>query len=299
MQWLLIISVNQKPMKTYSSQWSIIMLLAFCFSNSFGHQTKMSMQQALEKKHISATALCKGGLELKFSIFNALKDSINISLPAGWRFNSNSSSLDYQDILITKEQFFVLRSHETKIFLIKGYCCEYTKSGPIEGVPYTNGKLADSNLVFLARYLNNNALDANTEQQSVWAISDKQPTANITHSNDSLASMLRNYVSTLKGEPLPWFTLLKQAYVSQTGMIYNTPVYFKAKVNYTVPKIVYSYCFIVDALGNKVSQINGRWLKPDENEYLANFNVKGFKKGNYKLVLESLEGTLFEKGFEI
>lgn len=275
------------------------LLIGVFITSNINAKTLASLQKAFDKKYITAKAVCKGGLELDYSVTNLLKDSLVVIIPAGWRFNSNAGKNDYQDILITQDQLLVLKPKQTKLFDIKGYCCEATKSGPIKGVPYTLGKMADSSLVLLARYLNTHKTDANTEQYSVWAISDGKETANITSSNDSIAALLRTFVATVKGEPLPWYTLLKRARVSSSGQVSDNPVRFKADINYSVPETCYSYCYIVDANGQKVSEIFGKWLLPENTNYNANFNVAGLKKGEYKLILEGKNQSLFEKSFKI
>jgi hypothetical protein len=268
-------------------------------TNILQAKTKISLQKAFDKKYITAKAVCKGGLELNYSVTNLLKDSLLIVVPAGWRFNSDAGKNDYQDILVAHEQILVMRARETKKFDIKGYCCEATKGGPVAGAPYTPGKLADSNLVQLARYLNINKIDKNAEQYSVWAISDHEETANITSTNDSLAALLRAFVSGIKGEPLPWYTLLKRARVTTSGDVQDQPVRFKADIAYVISKTCYSYCYIVDDNGNKVSEIFGTWLQPENAGYKASFNVAGLKKGVYRLILENKDNSLFERDFKI
>lgn len=275
-----------------------IFLVIFSFTK-LESKVQLSIQKAFDKKYITAKAICKGGLQLDYSVSNLVKDSLIIIIPAGWRFNSNAGKNDYQDILMAHEMFLVLKPKETKMFDIKGYCCEATKGGPQKGAPYTLGKLADSNLVSLARYLNTHQVDENTQQYSVWAISDGKETANITSNNDSIASLLRMFVAHVKGEPLPWYTLLKRAKITNSGQVQDHPVRFKADINYGVDKTCYSYCYIVDSSGQKVSEIFGQWLQPENTDYKANFNVAGFKKGEYKLVLEGKNIPLFEKKFKI
>ncbi|MBI3518838.1 MAG: hypothetical protein HY062_05720 [Bacteroidetes bacterium] len=262
-------------------------------------KTRVSLQKAFDKKMITAKAICKGGLELDYSISNLLKDSVQITIPAGWRFNSNAGKNDYQDILVVHEELLVLKPKETKRFDIKGYCCEATKAGPQKGAPYTLGKMADSSLVLLARYLNTHKVDSNTEQYSVWAISDGKETAHITSHNDSIASLLRTFVANIKGEPLPWYTLLKRARITSLGEVQDQPVRFKATFNYGLAETCYSYCYIVDANGQKVSEIYGKWLNPQRADYQADFNVANLKKGEYRLVLEGKNVPLFEKSFKI
>jgi hypothetical protein len=282
-----------------SKSFKLMFFFSLAITLSVMSKTTISLQKALEKKIITAKAICKGGLALDYSVTNLLKDSLKIFIPAGWRFNSDAGKNDYQDILLVHEEFLVLKPKQTKTFDIDGYCCEATKGGPQKGAPYTLGKLADSSLVDLARYLNCHSIDANTEQYSVWAISDGEETANITCSNDSMAALLRTFVAGIKGEPLPWYTLLKRARVTSYGEVQNNPVRFKADITYGVTETCYSYCYIVDSTGQKVSEIFGKWLSPDNNEYSTNFNVAGFKKGEYKLVLESRNLPLFERAFKI
>lgn len=278
---------------------SLGIFLVICTITKLHGKVQLSIQKAFDKKYITAKAICKGGLELDYSVSNLVKDSLIITIPAGWRFNSNAGKNDYQDILMTHEEILVLKPKETKIFDIKGFCCEATKGGPQKGAPYTLGKLADSSLVSLARYLNTHKVDENTQQYSVWAISDGKETANITSNNDSIASLLRIFVSHVKGEPLPWYTLLKRAKITSSGEVQDHPVRFKADINYGVFKTCYSYCYIVDSSGQKVSEIFGQWLQPENTDYKANFNVAGLKKGEYKLVLEGKDLPLFEKTFKI
>ena len=272
---------------------------SLCFSLMAESKTWLSLQKAFDKKYITAKAICKGGLELNYAVTSLYKDSLSIVIPAGWRFNSNAGKNDYQDILMAHEQILVLSPKQTKTFDIKGYCCEATKGGPQKGAPYTLGKMADSSLVLLARYLNTHKVDANTEQYSVWAISDGKETANITSNNDSIAALLRTFVATVKGEPLPWYTLLKRAKITNSGEVQDHPIRFKADITYGVAETCYSYCYIVDSNGNKVSEIFGKWLQPDNIDYKANFNVAGLAKGDYKLVLEGKNTALFEKAFKI
>lgn len=262
-------------------------------------KTVVDIQKALDKKYISAKALCGGGLQLDYSVSNLLNDSLYVTIPAGWRFNSDAGKSDYQDILMTRREVLAMKPKETKRFNMKGFCCEATKAGPKAGVPYTSGKMADSSLVLLARYLNSNPIDQNTQQYAVWAVSDKKETANITHKNDSLAGLLRAFVSRLKGEPLPWYTLLKKAVVTAYGDVNDYPVRFRANIPYTVARECYSYCYIVDEKGNTVSEIFGKWLLPQGSDYSASFNVANLKKGEYRLILESKEASLFEKSFRI
>ncbi len=277
----------------------IPIVMVVIFNNTAKGKTYVTIQKAINSHFVSAKAMCNGGLELTLFVNNLVKDSIFINVPAGWRFNSDGGKNDYQDILITRQQIFALHAKEKKKIIIAGFCCEATKAGPVEKTPYTLGTLADSGLVTLARYLAFESVDDNTAQYAVWAVSDNKSTANIAGKNDSVAKLVRSFVAGLKGEPLPWYTLVKRASVSATGCVNDLPVKFKAVINYSVTENCYSYCYIIDKNGLKVSEIFGKWLLPQNNTYDAVFNIAGLKKGQYKLVLENKEAALFERNFDI
>jgi len=268
-------------------KFSLFVLLGLSGYLNLQGKTQVFIKQALERKYITARAICNGGLELNYTINNLLHDSLIVVIPPGWRFNSDAGKNDYQDILVTRQELLVLKANEKKKFQIKGFCCEASKSGPVSGAPYTLGNMADSSLTLLARYLHQYPIDENTQQNAVWAISDKEETANIAAPNDSLASLLRDFVATIKGEPLPWYTLLKRTNVTNLGTINNHPVRFKADFNYAITETMYSYCYIIDSTGNVVSEIIGQWLLPQNIDYHASFNVAGLKKGEYKLILDN------------
>jgi hypothetical protein len=260
-------------------------------------KTCVSIEKALSQKFVTADVTCAGGLKVNYAIKNQTKDSLEITMPAGWRMNSVKEQ--YQDILVAQEQVLALASGQKKTFEVKGYCCEASNSAPIQGIKYETGKIADAGLFLLASYLNTHHTDENTEQYAVWAVSNNKPTANITSQNDSLSSALRNFVAGLKGEPVPWYTLRKKVCISGLNGIQEYPIGMNAKVDYTCDRECYAWFYVVDSLGHKVGQITGQWLNPGKHEYAVNLNVKEFGKGKYRIILADREKEYISKEFEI
>lgn len=279
-----------------SSQLKFTSVLLICCAVTHG-KTTIGIDKAIEKNLIKTDVTCKGGLCVDYKIKNQTDDSLKIIVPAGWRMNSVKE--EYQDILVVHEQILALGKMQQKSFEIKGYCCEADHSGPTQGQKYTPGALADKNLILVATYLNAGKFDNNTEQYTVWAVSNNKPTANIVGSNDSLTQELRHFVANVKGEPIPWFTLYKRVKINSYGEINEYPMQLKANVNYNVDKTCYAYFFVIDSLGNKVANITGQWLQHGNHDYNVNVNVKGLKKGKYKIVLEGENQQFFNKEFEI
>jgi hypothetical protein len=279
-----------------SSRSNLVSALWICCT-ALNAKTTVSIDKAIEKKMIKTEVVCKGGLVVDYKIKNQTDDSLKIIIPAGWRMNSVKE--EYQDILVTHEQILALSKQQQRSFEIMGYCCEADHAGPGRGQKYEAGKLAAANLVLVATYLNAIKIDENTEQYAVWAVSNNKPTANIVGSNDSLTQELRHFVSKVKGEPIPWYTLQKRVRINSFGDINEHPLQLKANVNYNVAKICYAYFYVTDSLGKKVAAITGQWLQPGNHDYAVNLNVRGLQKGKYKIVLADENSRFIEKEFEI
>jgi hypothetical protein len=281
-------------MNPHTKQLTFLLSTITLFSEA---KLLISLQKALNDHVITADVTCKGGLCVDYKIKNHTDDSLTVMVPAGWRMNSVHEQ--FQDILVTRDMILAMGKQEKKSFEIKGYCCEATHSGPIKGETYEPGKIASPALLKIAEYLNTNPIDENTQQYAVWAVSDNKPTNNITTSNDSIATLLRHFVAGVKGEPIPWYTLMKKVYVSPLGTISEYPIRLKANVNYSVGKTCYAWFFVTDSLGRKVGQIDGQWLQPGSHEYAVNINLKEFKKGKYKMKLAGEGEEFISRDFEI
>ena len=275
-------------------------LLIGCFHTQAKHR-KICLQDALDLKLIKAKAYSLGeyqGSCMTIKIKNLTKDSLIILIEAGRKLNSLDDN--YQDILIVKEELLGLRLSEEKSIKIKGYCCQASNRGPFSGLEYGLNKLADTNLVKLANYLNVNSFNQTTEQTAVWAISDNRVTASITEINDSIALPLRQMVASIKREPIPWYKLLTKNFQYSTGQISNYPISLRGKLEYSNEKLNYATLIIVNNKGIWTGQIKSFWLDPSiKNELDLNVSLKGFAKGKYSIQLITNEKQLASKNFEI
>jgi len=276
---------------------NLIMLSLF----TEARQQKLSLKKALELNVVKASAQSLGGHAdycMNMNLKNLISDSLIIIVEAGRRLNSIDDQ--NQDILITKEEIIVLMKHEDKWFRVKGYCCQANNHSPATNAKYDINTLADSNLVKLARYLNSNSFDTNVEQQAIWAISDKKPTAQITAKNDSLLVPLRQLVANLKDEPLPWYTIISKTIVFSGGSMETYPLWLRGKLSYTNDKDCYTTLHILNNKGEEVCQIIKQWaLTGGEHIFDLNIPLKGLAKGKYTIEVNAPDKQLVKREFEI
>jgi hypothetical protein len=278
----------------------LVCLVVLNLNISAKHQ-RICLQQALNFKLVKATAVSLGGYQgfcINVCLKNLSNDSLIVILEAGRRLNSIDEKT--QDILITRQEIIALKKAENKSVKVKGYCCQAYNYAPLIGAKYDVNKLADSNLVMLSRYLNENNFESQAEQYAVWALSDSKSSAQITSVNDSLITPLKKMVCALKGEVLPWYSIVSSTYVFRNAVIITTPLYLRGNLEYTIDADSYTTMHILNAKGIEVGKIVSKWLLAGKNQnYTLNIPIKNLNKGKYIVELKTAKKQLAIKEFEI
>lgn len=274
-------------------------LVLIVFQAKAKHQ-KLKLQKALELKLVKVIVKSLGGHSnycINMNIKNLTKDSLSIILEAGRRLNSID---DYnQDILITQEEMIVLKKLENKSLKVKGFCCQASHGSPRINSIYDVNKMADSSLVLLANYLNSNVLESSCIQNAVWAISDNHNTANISSNNDTTVLSLRHFISRLKREPIPWYTLISKDYVYNSGAFGSFNKLLKGKLKFNVENEGFTTLHILNSKGIEVCQIIEEWALIGDKVVDLNIPIVGLEKGIYTIEITNAEKTLIKKDFKI
>jgi hypothetical protein len=261
---------------------------------------KLELQKALDKKLVKAKVQSLGGYQgycINMDVRNLSGDSLLVVLEAGRRLNSVNDR--FQDILVVKEELIVLRKSEEKSIKVKGYCCQASNCAPGKNTIYNVNKMADSGLVRVARFLNTGCYSAGAEQQAIWAVSDGKPSAGITDKNAEAELALRQLICSIKGETLPWYTVIYGTYVYPSGSIVNYPLVLKGKFKYSQSKAEYATLYVFNAKGEQVCLVRSEWLIPGNNEYVVDIPVKNLESGKYTIALKTDSGELAHQPFEI
>lgn len=279
----------------------LIFYILFTSIQTKANHQKMNLQKALDLKLVKAEVKSLGGHSgfcINMNLKNLTKDSLVIIVEAGRRLNSVEDK--NQDILITQQEIIAMSKAESRSFNVKGYCCQSSHSSPSAGAKYDVNKMADSNLVSVARYLNISKMEPNVEQQAIWAISDNKATANIASQKDTTLLPLKQLVANLKGEKLPWYSMITKTVVFASGSMQTYPLYLRGKMSYSNDKEDYVSLYIFNEKGLPVCEIKSQWLLPCANKnYDLNIPVMGLAKGKYTIELKTPEKQLAKQEFEI
>jgi hypothetical protein len=279
----------------------ITCLLIFINLLTFAFKREMNLQRALDLKLVNAQVKSLGGYRgrcIQMTLKNLGQDSLIIFVEAGRRLNSVNDK--QQDILITAQQTIVLRKLESKSFAVEGFCCQASNHSPIKDAAYTINKMADSSLVKLACFLNENKTDPHLAQQAIWSISDNKPVSCISSIWDTVPSDIKTLVCVLKGAKMPWYSLITKTFVYSNGAMQTSPVWLRGQLIFDNDKKCYTTMHVVDENGFEVCHIIQQWSYPGAAQaYSLNIPLRGLPKGKYKVELISNEKQLAVREFEI
>lgn len=227
------------------------------------------------KFKIKGTGIYKGDC-LKLSLDNNIKDSLIILLEPGHRLDSKNN--DEQDILVLKEQFFVLGGYQHKEFKVNGFCCQASNHSPRKDSAFKLGAKADANLVSLAQYCNQHTYFREGDlQNAVWCVSDKRPIASISEGNEEL----RKFVSKITKCEIPWYQIEYEK-ANSYSEISDRVERISGNVNYDITKTDVFRIELRDAKGHLLQNYTDK--KPSEignHDYWFDMQVSHYPKGEY------------------
>jgi hypothetical protein len=169
-----------------------------------------TVEEAAKKGLVKIVIKGKGGYTgdvIQLKVQNLTGSPISLKVEAGRRLDSQDDS--QQDLLVTRQENFVLASKQEKSYTIYGMCCQAHNAAPKLNSVYKVGKMADSNLVKIASFIDKNKYYSDyTAQQAVWVISDNNSIASIEDGKEEDVKKIRKYVSEITGKPIPSYTIV-------------------------------------------------------------------------------------------
>ncbi|HFA48090.1 MAG TPA: hypothetical protein ENJ95_03620 [Bacteroidetes bacterium] len=159
----------------------------------------IDLNEAAQKGLVAFSVSGSGGHSgecIKVKLENTSRKKLEIRIPAGQIFEPGDSSL--QNLMVTKEEIFLVEKGKTRIGRLYGLCVEATDGSPGEHSVFGLGKMAAGNLLKLAQHLSENNLHKNPYAQfAVWSVSDNERLEEIGDPK------LTKFVADLLGKPMP------------------------------------------------------------------------------------------------
>lgn len=263
----------------------ILYLIIFAFALSGTASSQILLPEAVKKGKVKIDIKGKGGHSgdvIEMIITNISGMLIELLLEPGLRLDSKDSAV--QDILVNRKEKFLLDAGKKKTITVSGMCCQAHNHSPGKESQFSIGKMADSLLIKIARFIDEKKYYSSSAAQSgVWVISDNNPVESIYDPSDSSATrQVTEFVCKLLNKPIPDYRIL---YAADTASAFsNKPTHIEGKITYYVPNNSVVTIAIYDKTGKVVKAfMKEQPVNPGEYNLGYEFNVSTLPHGKYYL----------------
>lgn len=191
-----------------SSIIALLLLVSFQFSSS-----AISLADAIKLKQVNAHLRAYDytadsvyrasfyGNCIIAELTNLLNQPLSIELESGRFLMPDDSSI--QRMMVMSPVFVTLKAKEKKTFGIQAMCTEMHDGGTNIKTVFFVGKMAEGNLLKVAKFIEDNKYQTDAGQQAVWVLSDKSNPAGIYSEDSVQMKSLRKFVCGLLNIPVP------------------------------------------------------------------------------------------------
>lgn len=291
-----------KTLKTlcFKSTLLIVCLIFASFSPKFqtyNQQYALSIEDAILRNMIACDIESKGGHTgncVDMRVKNLTPNRLVVKLESGR--NLTSVDTNSQDILVVKEELFVLNPSQTQQKEVFGFCSQSHKSEPNKSELFTIGEMKDKNIVKLTQHLAANKYPISAMQDAIWTMTNDRPIASIFHNNRDSIVNLQEFVAQFTKSMSPWYAI--EYTEPDSGMASNTAKSIHGNIEARLTKNTVVKIVVYDKFN--IPQLRTEILTGEQaNKHPFSVNVLSLPKGRYHIGFYTLGGRLDEKVFSI
>lgn len=279
--------------------YSTLILLCLFFP-SFHIKTYpafISIEQALQRNMIECNILSKGGHEgscINMSLANQTNTPLTVKVESGR--NLQSLDTNKQDILIVKEEIFVLAPNQKQTKDVFGFCSQSHKSSPSSGEEYKVGEMKDKSTIQLTEYLAKNEYPLSAMQSAIWVMTNNRRVEGIFHQNRDSIQDLMDYVSGLTKQFTPWYSIEYQQ--NETDLVSDVAKSIYGNFEGELQKNTKVHMVVFDKFN--IPQLRKSIIIPEDSyTHPISLDVSQLPKGRYQLCFFTFGGRVDEKMFTI
>lgn len=289
-----------KTLKTLclKSTLLIVCLIFASFSPKFqtyNQQYAISIEDAILRNMISCSIVNKGSHEgncIDLTVKNLTSNRLSVKLESGR--NLASVDTNKQDILVVREELFVLNPSQTQHKEVFGFCSQSHKSAPEKDELYTVGAMKDKNIVKLTQHLAVNKYPISAMQEAIWTMTNNRPIASIFHNNRDSIENLQEFVAQFTKSMSPWYSI--EYTEPDSGMASNVAKNIHGNIEVRLAKNTVVKIVVYDKFN--IPQLRTEILTTEQaNKHPFSVNVQSLPGGRYHIGFYTLGGRLDEKVF--
>jgi len=278
---------------------NVLICISIMFQPSPNFAKELSLHEALQKGLIHININASGGHAencITLKVHNISNSALNLKLEPGVILDNLDEQ--QQDIIVVKTLKMKLRANQILDTAAYGFCCQSSNSSPHKGQKFKLGKMADSLMVKLCRYIDTHKIEPSKAQSAVWTVSNNHKLATIGSPKDTSIAALVKICNERRNEPLPWFYV---GYSNMPGIVFsNIPCNVVLNFEYTKKSDKQLTIAIYDRAGHKIKTLLANsYSDAGKKSFHFNFDVVNWEAGKYSLKVKEWEQEPFVKTFEI
>jgi hypothetical protein len=229
------------------------------------------------------------------SLENKSLHALNILVESGRNLLSNDTNK--QDILIVKEEVFVLNKGENESKDLFGFCSQSHKGSPSKNEEYALGQMKDKKTVQLTTYLAKNKYPLSAMQNAIWVMTNNRRVEGIYHENRDSIRSLMDYVSNLTYRFTPWYSI--EYFEDESSLVSDNAKQIYGEFEGRLLKDTKVKVVVFDMLN--IAQLRKEIIITKEaNAHPINVDVSSLPKGRYHIGFYVVGGgRVDEKVFSI
>lgn len=284
-------------------------MLAIGLSICMGFVTRIqttqqfSLQEILKDPTVSATVKSIGGysgdcVELQIK---SNEKNFNLTIPQGTLFYPEDDG--EQTLVAPIAKVYDIRKNQPQIIKLAGYCTEASDRSPRNGGKFKVGMTQDTAVLSLVNYFNKNGThDKSAIQEAVWSVTDRESIANVYLEDDVSNTALRNHLSQLTNQPLPWHNARRNIETDENGYISRSTTKVFANVSFANETPTSIKSKVVNAEGVTKYESGNSYKIPKAYKVNLKFEleVSGWQRGKYAVIYyNTLGDTVLKKLFTL
>lgn len=233
---------------------------------------------------------------LKMNLTNKSSKNITITVPAGTMFKPSDDGA--QNILVPEDQMFVLKPGETKLNLVRGFCCEASDKAPSENMKFTLSSRMDAKMKQLYEAVKGKHYPNGALQEAIWCVSDGHAVSNVYADGRDLRP-LKQALYKITGQKETWYNTPQNHTVDDDGNISHETTSVNGLVKFSAQKTCKVHNEIWDGTKLKLKNPNEFNVPKGNVEYDFEIKVKGWEKGTYFVKVFEDEKVIHTQEFKL
>jgi hypothetical protein len=272
-------------MKTLVLIITIPLVVAFRANDS----QVITLDEAIKQKLVTVIANSNGsfsGSSVLLKLQSKENKILKLSVPAGYSFYPENEG--EQTLLNTEDHYVTIEPGKSSFSSINGFCSEHNDGAPSEGGLFTFGPTKNKDLQKLASFMATKKLSKSARQSAVWAVSDNQSVSHINRGTPD-EKALRVFVCELKGIKDTWYESPQNYSLDEQRNIVSETINISGNLVFSLDAPTIFHQEVKVKGGETKFTSNGTQPMPKGKniEYAFQLQVKGWKKGDYEVLLKN------------